>query len=163
MNIHLIWAQDKDGGIGMNNDLPWHISEDLKNFKKLTLNTPIIMGRKTWDSLPFKPLPKRRNVVLSSRLVDDVECFSSIKNCIDGLSDETDIFVIGGGQIYKAFYEYAHHLHITIVDEKTDGIDTYFPISLSKIEASFTQENSEQLTDNAQYTYWTKKLLSNKD
>ena len=156
MNIHLIWAQEKEGGIGINNDLPWHISEDLKNFKKLTLNKPIIMGRKTWESLPFKPLPKRRNVVLSSQSVNNVECYTSVENCISGLVDEVDIFVIGGAQIYKAFYEHANHLHITIVDEKTFGIDTYFPISLSEIEASFNQDVSEQLTENAQYTYWTK-------
>ena len=73
MKIHLIWAQEKDGGIGINNDLPWHLSEDLKNFKKLTLSKPIIMGRKTWESLPFKPLPKRRNVVLSSQSMNGVE------------------------------------------------------------------------------------------
>ncbi len=156
MNIHLIWAQDKDGGIGINNDLPWHISEDLMNFKKLTLNKPIIMGRKTWESLPFKPLPNRRNIVLSSQSVSDVECYATVENCLSALADEADIFVIGGAQIYKAFYGHANHLHITIVDEKTFGIDTYFPISLSEIKASFKQEVSEQLTENAQYTNWTK-------
>ena len=156
MNIHLIWAQEKDGGIGINNDLPWHISEDLKKFKKLTLNKPIIMGRNTWNSLPFKPLPKRRNVVLSSQSLNDVECYTSVENCLDGLINESDVFVIGGAQIYKAFYSYTHHLHITIVEGKTTGIDTYFPILLSEIEKSFTLNDSKQLTDNAQYTYWIK-------
>ena len=156
MNIHLIWAQEKEGGIGINNDLPWHISEDLKNFKKLTLNKPIIMGRKTWKSLPIKPLPKRRNVVLSSQSVNGVECYTSVEKCVKELIDETDIFVIGGAQIYKAFYAHAHHLHITIVDEITAGIDTYFPIPLSEIEKSFTLEKSESLTDNTQYSYWVK-------
>jgi len=156
MNIHLIWAQEKDGGIGINNDLPWHISEDLKKFKKLTLNKPIIMGRNTWNSLPFKPLPKRRNVVLSSQSLNDVECYTSVENCLDGLINESDVFVIGGAQIYKAFYSYTHHLHITIVEGKTAGVDTYFPIQLSEIEKSFTLNDSKQLTDNAQYTHWTK-------
>lgn len=156
MIIHLIWAQEKDCGIGMNNDLPWHISEDLKNFKKITLNKPIIMGRKTWESLPFKPLPKRRNVVLSSLSINDVECYTSVENCLEALADESDLFVIGGAQIYKAFYSYADHLHITIMEEKTIGIDTFFPISLPAIEESFTLNNSKQLTDNAKYTYWTK-------
>ena len=156
MKIHLIWAQEKDGGIGINNDLPWHLSEDLKNFKKLTLSKPIIMGRKTWESLPFKPLPKRRNVVLSSQSMNGVECYTSIKKCMDRLADEVDIFVIGGAQIYKAFYPHAHHLHITIVDEKTVGIDTYFPVPLSKIEDTFTLNESKSLMDNAQYTYWVK-------
>ena len=66
MEIHLIWAQDKNGGIGKDGKLPWHISEDLKNFKKITSNHPVIMGRKTWDSLPIKPLPNRRNIILSN-------------------------------------------------------------------------------------------------
>ena len=65
MKIHLIWAQDTNGGIGKNGKLPWHISEDLKKFKSLTYNSTVIMGRKTWDSLPIKPLPNRRNFVLS--------------------------------------------------------------------------------------------------
>ena len=156
MNIHLIWAQEKDGGIGINNDLPWHISEDLKKFKKLTLNKPIIMGRNTWNSLPFKPLPKRRNVVLSSQSLNDVECYTSVENCLDGLANESDVFVIGGAQIYKAFYSYTHHLHITIVEGKTAGVDTYFPIQLSEIEKSFTLNDSKQLTDNAQYNHWIK-------
>jgi len=78
MKFHLIWAQDENGAIGKNGDLPWHIPEDLKNFKKLTLNKPIIMGRKTWDSLKFKPLPKRRNIVLSSQKeIKDAEIFNN--------------------------------------------------------------------------------------
>ena len=130
MKIHMIWAQDRNRAIGRSGALPWHFSEDLKNFKKLTLNTPIVMGRKTWESLSFKPLPKRRNIVLSSQLINGVECYTSVENCMNGLVDEIDVFVIGGAQIYKTFYKYAHSLHITIVDEKTAGIDTYFPISL---------------------------------
>ena len=63
MEIHLIWAQDFEGGIGIDGKLPWHISEDLKNFKQLTLDTKIVMGRKTWESLPIKPLPQRKNIV----------------------------------------------------------------------------------------------------
>ena len=79
MKIHLIWAQEINGGIGKNGKLPWHISEDLQNFKKLTLESTILMGRKTWESLPIKPLPKRRNIVLSSKKVADVECYTSIE------------------------------------------------------------------------------------
>ena len=69
MDIELIWAQDQQGGIGKNRKLPWHISEDLQNFKKITSGYPIVMGRKTWESLPFKPLPNRHNIVLSSQLL----------------------------------------------------------------------------------------------
>jgi len=156
MKIHLIWAQENDGGMGINNDLPWHISADMKNFKKLTLNRPVIMGRKTWESLPFKPLPKRRNVVLSSKQISGVECYTSIDDCLTELKTETDIFVIGGAQIYKSFFPYANSLHITFIDEKTDGIDTYFPIPLSQIERSFIRKESQLLTETAQYTCWSK-------
>ena len=82
MNIELIWAQDQNGGIGKKGELPWHISEDLQNFKKITSSHPIVMGRKTWDSLPFKPLPNRRNIVLSSQLVENIETYSSTNDCI---------------------------------------------------------------------------------
>ena len=68
MEIHLIWAQDINSGIGKNGKLPWHISVDLKNFKKITLNSTVIMGRKTWESLPIKPFPNRENIVLSSKI-----------------------------------------------------------------------------------------------
>jgi dihydrofolate reductase len=156
MNIHLIWAQEKGGGIGINNNLPWHLPEDLKNFKKLTINKPIVMGRKTWDSLPFKPLPKRRNIVLSTQYMNDVECYKTVESCLDRLASQSDVFVIGGAQIYNLFYTYAHHLHITIIEGETIGIDTYFPITLSKIEESFTLNDTVQLTDNAKYTHWTK-------
>ena len=157
MKIHLIWAQDINGGIGIKNSLPWHISEDLKNFKKLTINSPIIMGRKTWESLPFKPLPERRNIVLSSRLIKDVECYKSIDDCINNLKIDEDVYIIGGAQIYKLFYEYAYHLHITIVDLETIGIDTYFPIELSDIKNSFKLVESVMLNENANYYQWIRK------
>ena len=83
MKVHLIWAQDFNGGIGVSGKLPWHIKEDLKNFKTLTLNSTIIMGRKTWDSLPIKPLPKRKNLVLSKTVQNDVITYHSFQECFD--------------------------------------------------------------------------------
>jgi len=75
MRINLIWAQDENGGIGKQGRLPWHLPEDLKNFKKLTLHHPVIMGRITWEGLPLKPLPQRRNIVISKTHRDDIECY----------------------------------------------------------------------------------------
>ena len=83
MIIKLIWAQDSSGGIGINNKLPWHFSEDLQKFKSLTLNSTIVMGRKTWESLKIKPLPKRKNIVLSSKKINDVECYKSIEELMN--------------------------------------------------------------------------------
>ena len=159
MEIHIIWAQDFEGGIGKNGQLPWHISEDLKNFKKLTLNSTIIMGRKTWDSLPFKPLPKRRNIILSSNNIPNVEVYHNIDTCINTLQNEslTKIFIIGGSSIYKLFFNYANYLHITFVDIRTNGLDTFFPINLKYINQLFIKQSTEKLSDDANYTLWLRK------
>jgi len=159
MEIHLIWAQDFDGGIGKQGQLPWHISEDLQNFKKITLISPIIMGRKTWESLPFKPLPNRRNIVLSSSKISNVEVYHSIDDCLTLLEKElvSKVFIIGGAAIYKSFFSYASHLHITFVNLESDNIDTFFPISIEEIENYFTKNIDKQLSKAATYTLWSKK------
>ena len=87
----MIWAQDTNNAIGRGGALPWHFSEDLKNFKKLTTGHTIIMGRKTWDSLPIKPLSDRRNIVISHTPQTDVESYTSIESCIDSLSNDKEI------------------------------------------------------------------------
>ena len=159
MEIHLIWAQENNGGIGKNGQLPWHIPEDLKNFKRLTLNSTIVMGRKTWESLPFKPLPKRRNVVFSSRILEDVETYNNINQFMKKLDAESikKIFIIGGSSIYKVFYEFATHLHMTIVNDITDGIDTFFPINNIEIKNKFQKIDEIKLNEKSIYTYWEKK------
>ena len=159
MKIHLIWAQDNNGGIGKDNKLPWHISEDLINFKKLTLNKPIIMGRKTWDSLPKKPLPRRRNIVLSSKKVAGVESYNSIESCLKSLKNDnlTDVFVIGGEMIYKSFFNYSHTLHITFINKKVSGIDVFFPIKIDEIEKKYIKIEKNNLTNECIYTKWEKQ------
>ena len=159
MDIHLIWAQENNGGIGKNGQLPWYNPEDLKNFKKLTLNSTIVMGRKTWESLPFKPLPKRRNIVFSSKILEDVETYNDINQFMKKLDAESikKIFIIGGSSIYKVFYEFATHLHMTIVNDITDGIDTFFPINNIEIKNKFLKIDEIKLNEKSIYTYWEKK------
>lgn len=159
MEIHLIWAQDFNGGIGKDGQLPWHISEDLKNFKKITLGSTIIMGRKTWDSLPFKPLPKRRNIVLSNSDISNIEVYHNVENCIETLKKESisKIFIIGGASIYKAFFNYATHLHITLINISSNDLDTFFPIGLNTIKNSFNKQTQKQLSEFAEYSCWIKK------
>ena len=159
MQIHLIWAQDENGGIGKDGKLPWHISEDLKNFKKLTSGSTILMGRKTWESLPIKPLSKRRNIVLSSKKVAETECYTSIEECLEKLYDDgTDrLFIIGGSTIFRNFIHRADELHITHVDGMTEGIDTYFPVTMLKIKKEFAKVNETELSKKAIYTHWVKK------
>tara|TARA_B100001029_G_C15061221_1_gene458635 strand:+ start:2143 stop:2625 length:483 start_codon:yes stop_codon:yes gene_type:complete len=157
MEIHLIWAQDQNNAIGINGDLPWHIPEDLKNFKKLTLQKPIIMGRKTWDSLKFKPLPKRRNLVLTSyKKIKNAEVYNNINFMLNELinTGEKCIFIIGGAQIYKEFWNLATHLHITLISKNCKNADTFFPINYDNIKKEFKKVSSEILTNIAEYQLW---------
>jgi len=159
MEIHLIWAQEPNGGIGRNGKLPWHISEDLKNFKKITLNCPILMGRKTWDSLPIKPLPNRRNIILSSKPIDSIEVYHNIDNIIKKLAEDSvsKIFIIGGSSIYQQFFDHATHLHITLINLHSKNLDTFFPVSLDAIKKKFIKHSTQKLSDVALYNLWIKK------
>ena len=159
MKIHLIWAQDQNGGIGKEGKLPWNISEDLKNFKKLTLNSTILMGRHTWESLPIKPLPNRKNIVLSSQNMSEVESYSSVGECVEKLDAQgtSTLFVIGGSKVYRNFIHRADELHITFVDKNTVGIDTYFPVTLLKIKEEFEKISKVDLGKEAVYTHWIRK------
>ncbi len=160
MGIQLIWAQEINGGIGKNGKLPWHISEDLKNFKKITKNHPIIMGRITWESLPFKPLPNRRNIVISSTNQEQVESYKSIEECIESLNDDKevlDMYIIGGMSVYKFFYNHADILHITFINRSYPDTDTFFPISFRQIKSDFNLESKDDISDELSFTVWTRK------
>tara|TARA_B100000029_G_scaffold328596_1_gene320935 strand:- start:1026 stop:1514 length:489 start_codon:yes stop_codon:yes gene_type:complete len=159
VDIHLIWAQDSNGGIGKQGKLPWHISEDLKNFKRLTLDSTIIMGRKTWDSLPIKPLPQRNNIVFSSSKQRHAITVHSYEACISYLknNDIQKVFIIGGRSIYKLFFNDADYLHITNIDLLNSEIDEFFPVSNDEIVNNFNKISDEKLSSNAFYSYWVKK------
>lgn len=127
--ISIIVAVSEDLGIGMNNELLWHISEDLKRFKKLTYGKTVIMGKKTWESLPRKPLPGRRNIVLTDTQDETFEgaiMAYSISDSLEKCSDSKEIFVIGGGSIYRQFMPLADRLYITFVHSKAEA-DVFFP------------------------------------
>ena len=159
MKIHFIWAQDVNGGIGKNGKLPWHISEDLKNFKSLTYNSTVIMGRKTWDSLPIKPLPNRQNIVLSTKQQNSVTTYSSFERCYEELNKQQleKVFIIGGRSIYKLFYKYADYLHITNINYIKKDVNEFFPISMNTIKSEYKQISKKKLSNQAEYTYWEKK------
>jgi len=158
MEVHLIWAQDNNGGIGKNGKLPWHIPEDLKNFKKITLDSTIIMGRKTWESLPIKPLPKRENIVLSKTLDADILIFKSYEDCICDLQKRSvsKVFVIGGRSMYKLFFNDADFLHITNIKLLDNSINEFFPIPNSDIISRFNKIDNVILNEIAEYTLWKK-------
>ena len=130
--ISAIVAVDNNWGIGFNGDLLEHIPEDLKRFKELTFNKVVIMGRKTWDSLPKKPLPNRLNLVITrqGRFVDEMTIFLSLEEIISRLNhldDEDHWFIIGGGEIYKTLLPFCDNVYVTKIFKTYDKVDTYFP------------------------------------
>ena len=128
MTISLVAALDRGFAIGRGNELPWKLPDDLKRFKALTLGKPVLMGRKTAESLG-RALPGRRNLVLtrSGRApFDRMETVSSLDEAIASVQGEA-LMVIGGGDIYALALPLATHLYLTHVDATTDGADAFFP------------------------------------
>ena len=129
MKISLIVAVAEDRAIGDKGNLLWHLSSDLKRFKAMTTGHTIIMGRKTYDSLPNGALPNRRNIVISRQLksLKDAEVYSDIDEALKATSDEDIVYIIGGGEIYKKTFPRADELHITLVHKSYPEADTRFP------------------------------------
>ena len=126
--ISIIVAMSENFVIGLKNKLPWHISADLKNFKNITLGNPIIMGRKTYDSIG-KPLKDRDNIVISrdnSLKIDGVEVVDSLEKAIFMTAEAPETFIIGGQQIYQIALPIATHMYVTKVEGNFEG-DAYFP------------------------------------
>ena len=131
-DINLIVAIGRDGAIGNNGDLLWNIPSDLKRFKSLTMGHPVIMGRKTWDSLPKKPLPGRRNIVLTRNKnfkAEGAEIVDSVEEAMR-ISQGDSPFIIGGAEIYKIFLPYVNTLFLTQVEAENPDADTRLNINL---------------------------------
>ena len=130
MQVSLIAALDRDFAIGKGNALPWHLPDDLKRFKALTLGKPILMGRKTAESLG-RALPKRRNLVLtrSGRApFAGMQAVASIREALDiATHDGDELCIIGGGQLYALALPIANHMRLTLVDTEVEGADAFFP------------------------------------
>ncbi len=128
--ISLIAAMDRNRAIGRGNALPWHLPDDLKHFKQVTLGKPVVMGRKTFESLGCRPLPGRPNLVVSRQGVqaDGVAVFATLEAALQAAQREAEeIMVIGGGQIYAQALPWAERLYLTRVETEIDGADTWFP------------------------------------
>ena len=136
MKIALIAAHTDNLVIGKNNSIPWHYSEDLKRFKRLTMGHPIIMGRKTFESIGSKPLPGRENIVISrTQTFDNVTCFQSVDDAIQATKNNDTIFIIGGSQLYQATLTKADLLYITEVHDIVEDVEriVYFPEYRDKV------------------------------
>ena len=129
--IGLIWAQSRNGVIGRDGGMPWHLPEDLAHFKRTTLNSPVIMGRKTWDSIPpkFRPLPGRSNIVVTRQPewhADGAERASNLDAALEVAGDARQIWVIGGASLFALALPLARTLSVTRIDADFDG-DTPAP------------------------------------
>lgn len=131
MALSLIWAQTPDGVIGVDGAMPWHLPEDLARFRRLTTGHPVLMGRRTWESLPasLRPLPGRENIVLSTRNDFHAEGAVTARSFDDALAVVGDrpAWVIGGGDVYGTALPHADRVEITVVDQGLRG-DTYAPV-----------------------------------
>ena len=127
--ISFVVAVSRNGVIGREGGLPWHISSDLKRFKEITMGKPVVMGRKTWESLPRKPLPGRRNIVITQQKgyrAEGADVVASPEAALLLVPDAPEVAVIGGGEIYRLFWPLVNRLYLTEVDLEVEG-DTHFP------------------------------------
>jgi dihydrofolate reductase len=126
--VSIIVAADERGGIGRDGGLPWHLPGDLKRFKALTMGKPIVMGRRTWDSIG-RPLPGRRSIVVSRQdglAIEGAEVFGSLAAALLALGDAPEACVIGGAEVYRQALPRADVIHLTRVHALVDA-DTFFP------------------------------------
>ena len=144
MKVTIIVAVSENLVIGYKNALPWHISEDLKHFKQITINHSVVMGRKTFESIG-KPLKERRNIVISrdgTLKIEGAEVVNSLDEAIHRTKNENEIFIIGGEQIYKIAMPIATHMHVTKVYNNIKG-DAFFPAFDENEWKILTKKDSE--------------------
>jgi len=156
MTYSIIVAIAQNGAIGKNNDLLWHLSEDLKYFKKTTSGKTVIMGYNTWLSLPVKPLPKRRNIVLvpdSSFDSPDFESAYSIEDVGKICSSDKECFIIGGGSVYQQFLPLADKLYITWVLKDFEADIFFSEIDFSQWKEISRSEPQYDETENLDFVF----------
>ena len=162
--ISAIVAVDENWGIGFNNELLERIPEDLRRFKKLTDENTVVMGRKTWDSIPVKPLPNRFNIVISRQEQqyepNSFTWVTTLEKCIQTmLNDDIDeYFIIGGGQIYKELLPFCDRVYVTKIFKSHENVDTYFP-NLDEPEEwntwKVTEQSKTYTYNDLMYQFWT--------
>lgn len=152
MTLAMIVAVDQNNGIGKEGDQLAYISGDLKRFRQLTTGHTIIMGRKTFDALPKGALPKRRNIVITRQKDYEAPGAEVVRSTAEALAvcaDDLKVFVIGGGEVYKAFLSEADELYMTEIHHAFEGVTVYFPEYKSlgwketHKEGPFTDEKTE--------------------
>jgi dihydrofolate reductase len=148
--ISLIVAASTNNVIGFKGDLPWRLSGDLKRFKALTMGKPIVMGRKTYESIG-RPLPGRQNIVVTRNpdlVAEGCDVVSSVDAAIEAAGDAEEIMIIGGSHIYEAFLPRADRIYLTRVQAEVEG-DAFFPELMPSEwrEATIEEHNSDESND----------------
>jgi dihydrofolate reductase len=184
--IIIIAAMSENRVIGKDNDLPWSIKEDLKHFRDLTRGWPCVMGRKTWESLPKRPLPGRLNIIISRSMnVEDaspaaglgtckdrpagaagiaeaadadIKVFSALPSAIAFCKDYEKIFICGGGSIYREAIHLANRIELTLIRQNYDG-DVFFP----EIDPAIWAKTKTEDFDNFSFVSYSKRKLNNGD
>ena len=155
-HISIIVAIASNYAIGKDNDLLWHISKDLKRFKEITKNHYIIMGKRTYYSLPVRPLPNRVSMILTDVIgesIDNCVMAYSIEDAIEKMDSDKENFIIGGGSIYKQFMPLANKLYITRVHKDFEA-DTFFPeISEKKWELTSSENIDDDNQNHFKYSF----------
>ena len=129
MTLSIIVAIASDGAIGRANDLLWHLPADLKRFKELTTGHTILMGRKTFESLPRGPLPNRRNIIISRSLPAQpgAEVYPTIQQAMEACASDEEVFIIGGGEIYRQLLPDTERIYLTRVQASFPDAEVFFP------------------------------------
>ena len=146
-HVSIIVAVARNWAIGLNNQLLWHIPEDFRWFKKHTSGHPVVMGRRTWESLPLKPLPGRKNIVITDDPRDcfpGTTCVGSIEAAVEQMDSAGENFIIGGGMVYRQFLPLAQKVYLTVIDRDFDA-DVWFPeLDKSEWEETFREDHTDQ-------------------
>lgn len=156
--LTFVWTEDENQLIGQANQLPWHLPADLKHFKAVTMGDAVLMGRKTYESLPIKPLPNRRNIILTRNkdyVAPGAEVFHSKEAILSAVdTDQQTLHIIGGGEIYRLFIDEVDELYQTIIEGDFEG-DTYFPtLDFSEFELLSEKEGIVDEANRHPHTFY---------
>lgn len=155
MTINIIAAVAENLAIGYNNNLIYRISGDMKRFKALTTGNTVIMGRRTFESLPKGALPNRRNIVLSTTKSDfpGCDCYCSLKEALEHCSIDENVFIMGGASVYKEALAFADHLYITEIAATPEHADVFFPEYKEGWKEDFREEHQKDEKNEADYAF----------
>lgn len=157
--VSIIVAVAENGAIGYKGGLVYHISSDLKRFKSLTVGNTVLMGRKTFQSLPKGALPNRRNIVLSRNAdvcLPGVEIFSSFEEALRHCAKDEHVYVIGGAEIYRQALPFANELEMTLIHDTPEQADTFFPeIDMSEWKEVAREDYPANGEDEISYSFVT--------